>query len=86
MDHTFDITYQYSPRRGRRWHVQRDLDRGTAEVLLRMLFELGRNCRVRHNATGRVVEVVLTADQPLTLLHLFFKRISDRNGIVADGE
>ena len=85
MSDTFTITYQYSPYRGNHaWHIHNGLDEEDAELLLRMLHQLDRNCRVRHNATGRVVKVDSATDQPLTLLHLFFKSISDRNGKDAD--
>ncbi len=78
---TYDVTYQYSPRYGNHaWHLHSNLDREEADLMLRMLWVLDRNCRVRQNATGRVVEALFTTDQPLTLLHLFFKSISDRNG------
>ena len=78
---TYDITYQYSPGA---WNTHSALDSETAEIVLRMLQGMDRNCRVRQNATGRVVEVSIATIQPLTLLHLFFKRISDRNGKAAD--
>ncbi len=81
MSDTYDTTYQYSQGG---WHTHLGLDSGTTDVLLRLLHEMGRKYRVRQKATGRVVEVSVATDQPLTLLHLFFKRISDRNGKDAD--
>lgn len=81
MNHTYDITYQYSLGS---WHTHYRVEASEVDELLRMLFELGRNCRVRHNATGEVVEVAVAGKEPLTLLHLFFKSISDRNGKDAD--
>ncbi len=87
MSDTYDITYQYSPSRGNHaWHVHSSLDERDVGLLLRMLHQLDRNCIVRQNATGRVVKVDSATDQPLTLLHLFFKSISDRNGKDADDE
>ena len=81
MSDTYDINYQYSPG----WfHTHKGLDPVTADIVLRMLHGMGRKCRVRQNATGRLEKVPIATDQPLTLLHLFFKRISDRNGKDAD--
>jgi hypothetical protein len=77
---TYDVTYQYSPAYGAGWNTHTNLDEGQADLLLRMLTELARNYRVRQNATGRVVDVAVAAERPLTLLHLFFKRISGRCG------
>ena len=79
MDHTYDITYQYSPD-FMGWHTHHDLDSETADILLRMLHGMGRNCRVRQIATGRVAEALCITSEPLTLLHLFFKSISGKNG------
>ncbi len=77
MSDAYDITYQYSPGG---WNTHSALDPETADIVLRMLHGMGRKYRVRQNATGRIERVSIATDQPLTLLHLFFKRISDRNG------
>jgi len=93
INSTYDVTYQYSPRRAslrgythHEWHTHFDLDPEEADLILRMLHEMRRNCRVRQNATGRVIEVEPRArgERPPLLLHLFFKSISDRNGIDTD--
>jgi len=83
---TYDITYQYSPRgKPDEWHTHCDLDEEEGNLMLRMLCEMSRNYRVRQNATGKIVEVdAKEAKGPLTLLHLFFKRISGRCGKVTD--
>lgn len=82
MNETYDFTYQYKPDG---WHTHYDVDKDTAEMVLRMLWELDRDCRVRQNATGIVLEMPRGRGiEPLNLLHLFFKRISDRNGKVAE--
>ncbi len=78
MEPTYSITYQYKPEE---WHSHYRIDKETADMVLRILWKIGRNCRVRQNATGKVLEVKPEqSKEPLTLLHLFFKRISDRNG------
>jgi len=88
---TYDITYQYSPIRAplrgythHEWHTHFNLDPEETDLLLRMLHEMRRNCRVRQNATGRIEEALARGIEPLTLLHLFFKSISDRNGSATD--
>lgn len=74
----YSITYQYKPEE---WHSHYDIDQDTADMILRMLWSLSRNCRVRHNPTGLVREVnVEQGKEPLTLLHLFSKSISGRCG------
>lgn len=59
-----------------RWHRHSDVDAATAAITCRMLDEMGRAYKVRHNATGQIEG----SSGPLTLLHLFYNRISDRNG------
>ena len=78
---TYSITYQY---KAREWQSHNDLDEGTADALLHLCCMMGRDCRVRQNATGRVEVVMGTDKAPLTLLHLFFKSISGRCGKVTD--
>jgi hypothetical protein len=81
MEDTYDITYQYSP--SGRWRVHPGLSALEGDLLLQMLTVLDRKCRVRQNATGRVVvvEPCTCGDLPPPLLHLFFKSISGRRGI-----
>lgn len=82
MDHTYDLTYQYKPDE---WHTHYQVDHDTAAMMLRMLSDLGRDCRVRQNATGYVVEVPPARGVRLpVLLHLFSIGISDRSGKDAD--
>lgn len=78
---TYDIIYQYEVGE---WGIHHDLDEGTANALLQMCNTLGRNCRVRQNATGRVKRAVAGGKEPLTLLHLFSKSISGRCGSLTD--
>lgn len=75
---TYDIIYQYE---AGEWSIHHDLDEGTANALLHMCDKIGRNCRVRQNATGQVVKALAHGREPLTLLHLFSKSISGRNGL-----
>lgn len=78
MCNTYSITYQYKPEE---WHSHYRVSAETADMLIRTLADLGRNYRVRQNATGKVLEVkVEEGKEHPTLLHLFSNRISDRNG------
>ena len=81
-----DITCGHQPFIGtgvspKAWHTHVAQDAETTDIILRMLSDMNRNCRVRQNATGRVVEVAPARGvRPPLLLHLFFIGISGRCG------
>lgn len=83
---TYDITYQYLADGASllERHTHSNMDPEGAEMLLRFFRDINRNCRVRQNATGRIVEVAVAGKEPLTLLNLFFKSISGRCGKATD--
>lgn len=83
---SYDFAYRL-PVTGK-WHIHRNMDKWQVEKLVDFMIDLNRPFTVRDNRSGDMVRV--TEEQLQRglarglLLHLFYNRLSDRNGLSAD--
>jgi len=66
------------------WHCIKNLDLWQVWYACKVCAELGREIRVRHNATLQIVSLHARAEEKVLLLNLFSNRISGRCGKDAD--
>lgn len=78
-----DYRLAYFVHASERWHWTGDIDLWQVWFMCKHCFRLGREIRVRHNATGEFYSSRVSAEWSY-LLHLFSNSVTDRNGEVTE--